>query len=137
MAISQKHLLVASLLFSSLIFGCAKNPDKISATYISPMLYQNLDCDQIREEVFRVSYRVDQISGVQRSERTKDTVATTVGVVVFWPALFFLMGDDNKEELGRLKGEYEALQMVAIQKKCSVADEIKQAKAEKEIEEEN
>lgn len=38
-----------------------------------------------------------------------------VGLVLFWPALFFLAGDDQKEELARLKGEYEALEKASIQ----------------------
>jgi hypothetical protein len=112
------------------ISACAKNPDKIPAAYVSPALYQNYDCDQVREEIIRVSHRVDQVSGKQRSERTKDTVATTVGVIIFWPALFFLIGDDKKDEIARLKGEYEALEIAAIQKKCTVANEIREARTE-------
>ncbi|MEA3643102.1 MAG: hypothetical protein VBE63_24640 [Lamprobacter sp.] len=43
-----------------------------------------------------------------------------VGLVLFWPALFFLAGDDQKEELSRLKGEYEALQQAAIRQDCAL-----------------
>jgi hypothetical protein len=44
-----------------------------------------------------------------------------VAIVVFWPALFFIGGDgQTAAELGRLKGEFEALERVAIEKKCSL-----------------
>jgi hypothetical protein len=50
-----------------------------------------------------------------------------VGLVVFWPALFFLAGDDQKEALARLKGEYEALQAAAIRKDCGFAEALQSA----------
>lgn len=45
----------------------------------------------------------------------------TVGLVVFWPALFVLAAtDDHSAELGRLKGEYEALERAAHKRKCAI-----------------
>ena len=41
-----------------------------------------------------------------------------IGLVLFWPALFFISGDDRAEELARLKGEAEASEQAAIQKNC-------------------
>lgn len=42
-----------------------------------------------------------------------------VGLVVFWPALFFLGGTIRQEaEYARLKGEYDAVQQAAIEQKC-------------------
>lgn len=79
-------------------------------------------------EMMRVSHRVNEVAGVQDSQATKDSVALGVGLVVFWPALFFMIGKDQEEELARLKGEYEALETVAIQKECDVAAEIEAAK---------
>jgi hypothetical protein len=35
--------------------GCATSPKDISASYVSPVLYQNLSCDQLRLEAARVS----------------------------------------------------------------------------------
>ena len=46
-------------------------------------------------------------------------VTLVVGAILFWPALFALGGTKPQEaELGRLKGEYDALQSVNTQKKC-------------------
>ena len=109
--------------------GCATAPEKIGATYVSPLQYSNYDCDQVRMEMVRVSQKVHEVAGVQKKEANKDAWATGVGLVVFWPALFFLAGgNDRKEELAGLKGNYDALSEVAIQKKCPVADEIKAAR---------
>lgn len=45
-----------------------------------------------------------------------------IGLLVFWPSLFLLEGGDGPEasEYARLKGTYEALRTVAVQKKCSL-----------------
>lgn len=110
--------------------ACATSPDKISGSYVSPIQYANYDCDQVRMEMVRVSNKVREVSGAQKNQATSDAVAMGVGLVIFWPALFFLAGgNDRKEELAGLKGQYDALNEVAIQKKCPVADEIKAAQA--------
>lgn len=114
---------------ASVLTGCASAPDKISAQYVSPMQYASYDCDTVREEMVRVSNHVQQVAGVQRKKAKNDQIAMGVGLVLFWPALFFLAGGDKKEELSRLKGEYDALNQVAIKKKCAVADEIRAEEA--------
>jgi hypothetical protein len=48
-------------------------------------------------------------------------VATGVALIVFWPTAFFVKGDGaTAAELGRLKGEFDALEQVAIQKGCGL-----------------
>ena len=60
-------------------------------------------------------------SGQQDKARTGDKVATTVGVVLFWPALFFLDGDEPKAAgLAQLKGQMDAIESASIQKKCRI-----------------
>ncbi|MFP4097955.1 MAG: hypothetical protein ACLFU1_04125 [Alphaproteobacteria bacterium] len=100
------------------------------------MIYHDYSCNQIAAELSRVSRRVNEIAGVQDSQATKDAVALGVGLVIFWPALFFLIGDDKKEELGRLKGEYEALEQAAIQKDCPVVQQIQETRQAQETEKE-
>jgi hypothetical protein len=45
--------------------------------------------------------------------------------VLFWPALFFLEGGDGAEaqEYARLKGEFDALQQMSVQKRCNLPQE--------------
>ncbi|HZZ35741.1 MAG TPA: hypothetical protein VFE03_08455 [Caulobacteraceae bacterium] len=114
---------------SSMVASCADAPDKISANYVSPVQYSNLDCNQIREEMMRVASQTRILVGKQQKKHKNDQVAMGVGLVVFWPALFFIIGGDKKEELAELKGQYAALENVATQKNCAVMDELKQAGA--------
>jgi hypothetical protein len=104
------------------VAACATAPHNISATYVSPLQYQGYDCDQIRSELVRISGRVSEVTGQQKRQADNDALAMGVGLVLFWPALFFLAGgNDKKEELGRLKGEYDALQVAANEKRCQFA----------------
>jgi hypothetical protein len=105
-----------------LIAGCATSPDKISATYVSPLQYQSFTCPQIEGELQRVGVRVGEVTGQQKRAANSDNLAMGVGLIVFWPALFFLASDNNKkEELARLKGEYDALQQAGNTKDCARA----------------
>ncbi len=101
--------------------GCASSSDKIGAQYISPLQYSNYDCGQLSMEAQRISARVAQVSGIQDQKATNDAIATGVALVVFWPAAFLVGGNDhNSAELARLKGEFETIEQVSIQKKCGI-----------------
>jgi hypothetical protein len=58
--------------------ACASYSEKIPATYVSPILYENLSCRQIAEEAARISRRAAEVAGVQDSQATKDSVVTGV-----------------------------------------------------------
>lgn len=112
---------VSCLLASLLLAGCASSAAEISPSYVSPLQYQHLSCQQIAAEAERVSRRASEVSGVQDQKKTGDTLATAGAIVLFWPAAFFIKGDGNTAaELGRLKGEFEALEKIAIEKNCDV-----------------
>ncbi len=118
---------------STVLFGCASSSDKISASYVSPLMYSNFTCDQIRPELLRVNSELVKVSGIQDQTATKDAVAMSVGMIVFWPALFFLAaGDDKQAELANLKGQYEALESSAIHKNCDISPELIEAKKQRE-----
>ncbi len=121
--------LIATILVGSMLSACASSPDKVSPSYVSPLEYSNLDCDQIRAELVRVSEHAGGL-GVWRVRTRVSGGLLGVGLVIFWPALFFLMEGDRKEELERLKGQYDALDDAAIRNSCSVAYEIRAANAE-------
>ena len=68
-----------------------------------------------------MSQRAAEVAGIQDEKASGDAVATGVGVVLFWPALFFIKGDgQTAAELGRLKGEFDALEKVSIEKNCGL-----------------
>jgi len=108
--------------------GCASSASEIHATYVSPIQYEGLTCKQISQEAQRVSRRAAELSGVQDQKATQDAVATTVGVLVLWPTLFMVEGNgQTAAELGRLKGEFETLEQVAVKKGCDL--EFRQQKS--------
>jgi hypothetical protein len=72
----------------------------------------------------RVNSQVRSISGEQQRKHTNDQIAMGVGLVLFWPALFFLATPDQKEELAQIKGDYDALQGVALQRHCGMNNNI-------------
>ena len=106
-----------------LLCGCASNPDKIAAAYVSPLKYKNYDCDQIAIEMDGVSHRTTTLYHQLKKERNADNWQTGIGLVLFWPALFFLEGGDGPEaaEYAQLKGEYTALSDASVQQKCAIA----------------
>lgn len=116
------------LIGTFLLAACAKPSDEISAQYVSPIQYQNLTCKQIRSEMQVISRRVHETAGTQDKIASNDGAAMGVGLILFWPALFFINSDDKAAELGRLKGEYQSLEDTAIQKSCDVAKEIEEAR---------
>lgn len=112
---------VISVALAGTLAACASSPDNISASYVSPNQYATYSCAQLRDEAARVSNRAMQVSGAQSSKATTDAIATGVGVVLFWPALFLIKGDGTTAaEVARLKGEMEAIEQVSIQKRCGI-----------------
>lgn len=97
---------------------------------MSPLEYQQYDCDQIGAELRRVSRRTSELFGQLDDERSSDEAEMAIGLILFWPALFFLEGGDGAQaaEYGRLRGEVDALEQVAIMKKCDMAvfDEMRE-----------
>ena len=101
--------------------ACASRSENITAAYVSPMAYASYSCPQLREEATRISTRAVQATGQQDSKATSDAVATGVGIILFWPALLFIKGDNTTAaELSRLKGEMEAIEQTSIHKKCGI-----------------
>lgn len=107
-----------SSILSLLIVSCATQPEDLSSSYVSPLEYLEYDCSQLGQEMRRIGRRVAEVTGVQGSTATGDAVAVGVGLVIFWPALFFISSSDREEELMRLKGEAEAVEQAIIQKDC-------------------
>jgi len=101
--------------------GCASSADNVRATYVAPLTYKSFSCKQISQEARRISRRVAEVSGVQDENATSDAVVTSIAIVVFLPAAFFLEGDgQTAAELGRLKGEFEALEKASIKRGCNI-----------------
>ena len=110
------------LLLATFLVGCATAPEKLGTTYVSPLQYKDYTCDQIGMEMQRVSRKVAELRGTLDKDASNDAAQMGIGLILFWPALFFLEGGDgvNAAQYSQLKGEFEALEQVAIQKNCSI-----------------
>lgn len=110
-------ILAASLTLA----GCASRSEDVSAAYVSPVAYESYSCKELSQEAQRVSSAAATAAGVQDSQRSKDTAATAAAVIIFWPAAFFVGGDNAKTaELAQLKGQSQAIEQASVQKKCGI-----------------
>lgn len=106
---------------TAMLAACATPPKDIAPTYVSTGLYQNLSCAQLRAEAEGVSARAAQAYGVQEKNRSQDAAMAGVGVILFWPALFFMKGDGAAAaDVARMKGEMQAIEQVNRVKNCGI-----------------
>ncbi len=126
---TMKIKLVTVLSLAAALSSCASKPSDIEAAYVSPALYESLSCDRLREEATAVSARAIAASGAQQKKADNDAVAVGVGVVIFWPALFFAKGDGaTAAEVSRLKGEMKAIESASLKNNCGIRFEDPTAK---------
>ena len=121
----MKHLFLTKVfsifLVGMIVNACSKSSKQIVGLYVSPLEYADYSCDQIKSEMIRVSTKVRTLTGELDENKENDQMITGAGIILFWPALFFIGGTKEQEaEYARLKGEHEALDKVAIQKNCIV-----------------
>ncbi|MBI1173132.1 hypothetical protein GC209_17210 [bacterium] len=101
--------------------GCAKESADIAPQYVSPLQYQPYSCRQIAAEAQSVSARASSLMGVQDKKASSDKVAMGVGLILFWPSLFFLHGNsETTAQVAGLKGQMDALEEASIQKNCGI-----------------
>ena len=123
----MKRLLPLMALVS--MTACASNPDKMTASYVSPVIYEDYSCSQLAAEAQRVNRRANELYGTLKQDADNDSAQMAIGLILFWPTLFFLEGGDGPQaaEYQRLKGERDAIEQVSIQKKCGIQFEEFQA----------
>ncbi|HCT72520.1 hypothetical protein ACT3N8_10810 [Psychrobacter aquimaris] len=111
-------LLVLATLF--IIGGCASKSTKIPITYVSPNEYASLSCVTLENEMRDISQQVAAITGQVDKEASADAWQMGVGLVLFWPVLFFLEGGDGalQSNYALLKGKYEAASTQYKRKGC-------------------
>lgn len=110
--------------------ACAKSAENVEPQYVSVSSYRSMECAALEAELQDIQSRVTVVSGEQDDAAARDGVAVAVGLIIFWPALFVLAADDSADELGRLKGEYEAVLEAGEEQACDFAKDIRAAEAE-------
>lgn len=112
----------AILIFTTavLLAGCATSSRDIKSIYVSPITYQSHTCEQLIQENQRIQARIGELAGSVDQRASKDQVKMGVGLVLFWPTLFFLKGDGAEaQEYARLKGEHTALESAYNSRNCT------------------
>jgi|TARA_B100001964_G_C14170844_1_gene571380 hypothetical protein len=118
--VSRRFKWLAFFVLMALV-GCARSSEKVPSAYISPLIYQDYNCKQIAAEMHRVTRRVYDTGAAVDDAAGADAMKMGVGLLLLWPTLFFVDGDGPEAaEYARLKGEFEALEMVSIQKECGL-----------------
>ncbi len=109
------------------LFGCASQPSEIPAQSVSELQYQSYNCNQIGLEAERISNRTSELYAALKKKADNDAAQMGIGLILFWPTLFLLEGGDGPEaqEYGRLKGEYAAVEKVAVKKECGTIARMK------------
>ena len=98
--------------------GCADKAASIQANYVSPLAYNSYDCESLEQEYARLVRKSQSMNKQQDDVASNDGIATGVGMILFWPALFFIDNDDMREEVAQLKGEVIAVEQASVRKKC-------------------
>jgi hypothetical protein len=94
--------------------GCAKSPESIAPSYVSPMVYQKFECDQLAEESQRVEAALTQVSAQQRQARSDDTV----GVILLGLPVSSMSGGNVADQVAALKGQQQTLRQVITINRC-------------------
>ena len=111
----------SAMALALIVSGCATAPKDIAPTYVSTMQYERLTCPQLQIEAQNVSNAAAAAVGAQQKKATGDNVAMGVGLIVFWPALFFMKGNGtDANQVAMLKGQMQAIQSVSDAKHCGI-----------------
>lgn len=111
---------VISAMIVLAVSGCATSSKDIASSYQSPLIYQAHDCNQIIAENVRIQAKMHQIGG-RLDEAASNDKMLVASSLLLWPTLFFVGGTKQQEsEYAAIKGQYDALQQAAIEKKCGL-----------------
>ena len=109
-----------ALFATALLCGCASSADN-NATYTSPNLYQSYSCQQLAEEGQQVAAEAARLSGQQDQKHRNDIMKTTVGLVIFWPAMLLNEGNgQTAATLASLKGQMNAIERASVRSNCGI-----------------
>jgi hypothetical protein len=99
--------------------GCATRSGDIAPAQASPADFATWRCERIHDESDRVQKRAAELAYTVDERAGNNIIALGIGLTVFWPALIAMRPPGPEaEELARLKGRYEALQLAVQSRPC-------------------
>jgi hypothetical protein len=112
---------IASITLAAFVAGCATQGANVTSSYVPASRYSSATCESLAVDLVNATQAETALSGSLDSAANKDAALVAVGLILFWPALFFVGQDKTKEaELARVKGERIAIQRAMSEKKCAV-----------------
>jgi hypothetical protein len=107
------------MLSAFLLGACVLARD--SSEYISPAYFEDMSCQQIRQEIRRLSSLASQHTSAQDTKSGRNAVAVGNGIFLFWPKpLLAGPAGDPSGVIPRLKSEMEAIEIAAYRKACGI-----------------
>lgn len=105
-----------------MLAGCAADTAQIRPSDVSPLEYRAYSCSDIEAEAHRISRKAKELGERVNKTAADDDAQMAVGLILFWPALFFLEGEDTADTrlYAELAGKYDALEQASITKKCGL-----------------
>jgi len=144
----SRSLLIGAI-FGAAVTGCTTRPENIQARYVSPHAYRTWECADLIEEARRIEAELARLTEVQQTNADVDTgvtMASTATVIAGFAAAVPTFGlslllvpaglgmnaglattTDRRDEIGRLRGELEAVRMSRTQRLCPASHEATQA----------
>lgn len=102
-----------------LLQGCATPASGISARSVDAGRYAGDDCGRLRAEESRLRAELADLSASLDRVAQKDRVVTGLGLLLFWPALFTVGGNElNESSYARMQGEYNAVRTAMRRANC-------------------
>ena len=98
-----------------LVTACAKRPESIEASYISPTIYSDWSCKQLSEEQERLTHAYAQVAAQQNKARGNDIA----GVILIGLPVSSLSGDNVAPQVANIKGQQQTIEQTMIRKNCS------------------
>ena len=120
----------------TMLAGCSTRAKYITATPVDPVKYEGLTCSQIHTEMLNIHKEIRRVSRLQDGESIKDTVMFWTSMLIFAPAIVFLIGKDREEALKELKGEFEALKSVSVDNRCNTYATLHEIEIQEDAEKE-
>lgn len=146
---SFSRSLLMGVLCGVVVTGCTTRPENIQARYVSPSIYRNWECADLIEEARRIEAELARLIEAQQTNADVDagvTMASTATVIAGFAAAVPTFGlslllvpaglgmntalattTDRRDEIGRLRGELEAVRMNRTQRLCPASPEAAQA----------
>ena len=118
----KKCVLATKMLKSQLhMSNYEKKTSIVEPTYVSSVKFEKYSFTQISEEIEKINQRAPALATHLKDIDRRNRNIMTIGLISL---LASAASEDERVELGKLNGEYNALKTVAKQKKCKFASTL-------------